>query len=115
MLMKTGVKDRIAKKTQLLKRKKRIESYAIYISRVLKQIDPECGISRDALSEMNFYVNFLFCLIVEESSKLVKISKRCTITERDIETAIRLLMPGELSRQAILEATRAVNKFMEQK
>ena len=34
-----------------------------------------------------------------------------TITSREIQTAVRLVLPGELSKHAVSEGTKAVTKF----
>ena len=40
--------------------KKRIESYSTYIYRVLKQVHPDTGISKKAMSIMNSFINDIF-------------------------------------------------------
>ena len=35
---------------------------------------------------------------------------RSTITSREIQTAVRLLLPGELAKHAVSEGTKAVTK-----
>merc|ERR1712029_679540 len=89
------------KKKRKGKRKgKRKESYAIYIYKVLKQVHPDTGVSSKAMSIMNSFVNDLFERIAAEASKLAHYNKRSTITSREIQTAVRLLLPGELAKHA---------------
>jgi len=38
-------------------------------------------------------------------------NKRSTITSREIQTAVRLTLPGELAKHAVSEGTKAVTKF----
>merc|ERR1712215_238939 len=80
------------------KGKKRKESYAIYIYKVLKQVHPDTGVSSKAMSIMNSFVNDLFERIAAEASRLAHYNKRSTITSREIQTAVRLLLPGELAK-----------------
>jgi len=75
------------------KRGKRKESYAIYIYKVLKQVHPDTSISSKAMGIMNSFVNNIFERIATEASRLVHYSKKSTISSREIQTAIRLLMP----------------------
>merc|ERR1712071_287481 len=96
-------------------RKKRKESYAIYIYKVLKQVHPDTGISSKAMSIMNSFVNDIFERIVAESSRLAKYNKRSTISSREIQTAVRLLLPGELAKHAVSEGTKAVTKYTSSK
>uniref|UniRef100_A0A8C6KY76 H2B clustered histone 6 n=1 Tax=Nothobranchius furzeri TaxID=105023 RepID=A0A8C6KY76_NOTFU len=76
------------------KRKRtRKESYAIYVYKVLKQVHPDTGISSKAMSIMNSFVNDIFERIASEASRLAHYNKRSTITSREIQTAVRLLLP----------------------
>jgi histone H2B len=74
-------------------------------------VHPEIGISRKAMSIMNSFINDTFDRIALESSKLVRFNKRRTLSSREIQTAVKLLLPGELARHAISEGTKAVTKY----
>ena len=91
--------------------KKRKESYSIYIFKVLKQVHPDTGISSKAMSILNSFVNDIFERIAGEASKLAKYNKKSTISSREIQTAVRLLLPGELAKHAVSEGTKAVTKY----
>ncbi|MEQ2163498.1 hypothetical protein GOODEAATRI_030721 [Goodea atripinnis] len=97
------------------KRKTRKESYAIYVYKVLKQVHPDTGISSKAMSIMNSFVNDIFERIASEASRLAHYNKRSTITSREIQTAVRLLLPGELAKHAVSEGTKAVTKYTSSK
>ncbi|CAF0796074.1 unnamed protein product [Adineta steineri] len=100
-----------AKKTDKKHRRKRKETYSIYIYKVLKQVHPDTGISSKAMSIMNSFVNDIFERIAAESSRLSHYNKRSTISSREIQTAVRLLLPGELAKHAVSEGTKAVTKY----
>ena len=102
-------------KSDKKKRPKRKESYAIYIYKVLKQVHPDTGISSKAMSIMNSFVNDLFERIAAEASRLAHYNKRSTITSREIQTSVRLLLPGELAKHAVSEGTKAVTKYTSSK
>src|SRR5579863_2061420 len=97
------------------RRHKRKESYAIYIYKVLKQVHPDTGVSSKAMSIMNSFVNDIFERIAAEASRLAHYNKRSTITSREIQTAVRLLLPGELAKHAVSEGTKAVTKYTSSK
>ena len=97
---------------------------------VLKQVHPDTGVSSKAMSIMNSFVNDLFERIAAEASKLAHYNKRqllsikmfliafiirSTITSREIQTAVRLLLPGELAKHAVSEGTKAVTKYTSSK
>ncbi|XP_043692392.1 histone H2B-like [Telopea speciosissima] len=97
------------------KKKKRIkkgsETYKIYLFKVLKQVHPDIGISSKSMGIMNSFINDIFEKIAQEASKLARYNKKPTITSREIQTAIRLVLPGELAKHAVSEGTKAVTKF----
>ena len=82
-----------------------------YIYRVLKQVHPDTGISKKGMSIMNSFINDIFERIALEASKLGRYSKKATMSSREIQTAVRLMLPGELSKHAVSEGTKAVTKF----
>ena len=97
------------------RRVKRKESYAIYVYKVLKQVHPDTGISSKAMGIMNSFVNDVFERIAGEASRLAHYNKKSTISSREIQTAIRLLLPGELAKHAVSEGTKAVTKYTSSK
>ncbi|CAK9805763.1 Histone H2B.1/H2B.2 [Anthophora quadrimaculata] len=102
-------------KSQGKSRKKRKESYGIYIYKVLKQVHPDTGVSSKAMSIMNSFVNDIFERIATEASRLTHYNKKNTITSREVQTAVRLLLPGELAKHAVSEGTKAVTKYTSSK
>jgi len=60
---------------------------------------------------MNSFVQDIFERVADESSRLAAINKKSTISSREIQTAVRLLLPGELAKHAVSEGTKAVTKF----
>lgn len=97
------------------RKRKRKESYGVYIYKVLKQVHPDTGISSKAMSIMNSFVNDIFERIANESSKLSTHNGKSTISSREIQTSVRLLLPGELAKHAVSEGTKAVTKYTSSK
>ena len=91
--------------------KKSTETYKIYIFKVLKQVHPDIGISSKAMGIMNSFINDIFEKLAQEASRLARYNKKPTITSREIQTAVRLVLPGELAKHAVSEGTKAVTKF----
>lgn len=63
------------------------------------------------MSIMNSFVNDVFERIANEASRLTVYGKRSTLSSREIQTAARLILPGELAKHAVSEGTKAVTKF----
>ncbi|XP_012090395.2 LOW QUALITY PROTEIN: histone H2B.9 [Jatropha curcas] len=107
-----GAIDKKKKKARRKKKaKKSVETYKIYIFKVLKQVHPDIGISSKAMGIMNSFINDIFEKLAQESSRLARYNKKPTITSREIQTAVRLVLPGELAKHAVSEGTKAVTKF----
>nr|GLL17927.1 histone H2B [Ipomoea trifida] len=87
--------------------KKSTETYKIYIFKVLKQVHPDIGISSKAMGIMNSFINDIFEKLAQEASRLARYNKKPTITSREIQTAVRLVLPGELAKHAVSEGTKA--------
>jgi histone H2B len=98
-------------KSKKKKKAKSIETYKIYIFKVLKQVHPDIGISSKAMSIMNSFINDIFEKLAMEASRLARYNKKPTITSREIQTSVRLVLPGELAKHAVSEGTKAVTKF----
>ena len=82
-----------------------------FVYKVLKQVHPEIGISSKAMNIMESFCNDLFERLAAEAAKLARYSKQSTILSRDIQTAVRLIIPGELAKHAVSEGTKAVTKY----
>ena len=112
---KAATKAKTATAGTKKRKRRRRESYSIYIYKVLKQVHPDTGVSSKAMSIMNSFVNDIFERIAAEASRLAHYNRRSTITSREIQTAVRLLLPGELAKHAVSEGTKAVTKYTSSK
>ncbi|CAL9769210.1 unnamed protein product [Musa acuminata subsp. burmannicoides] len=101
----------VGDKKKKKKAKKGTETYKIYIFKVLKQVHPDIGISSKAMSIMNSFINDIFEKLAAEASRLARYNKKPTVTSREVQTSVRLVLPGELAKHAVSEGTKAVTKF----
>ena len=69
------------------------------------------------MSIMNSFVNDIFERIAAEASSRLAMhyNKRSIITSREIQTAVRLLLAGELAKHTVSEGTKAVTKYTSSK
>jgi histone H2B len=107
------MQPRTSDDTMLRKKKKksRHDSYQTYVVKVLRQVHPKFGISSKAAAIMNSFVMDTFDRIATEAGRLCKYNKKDTLSSREIQTAVRLVLPGELAKHAVSEGTKAVTKF----
>ena len=71
----------------------------------------ETGISKKGMAVMNSFVHDVFDKVMGEAAKLTRYNKKATISSREVQTAVRLSLPGELAKHAVSEGTKAVTKF----
>ena len=90
---------------------RRVETYSTYIYKVLKTVHPEMGISTRGMSVMNSFLADVFERIAVEGGRLARYNKKSTLSSREIQTACRLMLPGELAKHAVSEGTKSVTKF----
>ncbi|KAL0235699.1 hypothetical protein GEMRC1_002281 [Eukaryota sp. GEM-RC1] len=81
------------------------------IWRTLKQVHPDLGISVKAMGIMDFIIHDIFERVTTEACRIARASGTNTLTSKEIQTAVRLLFPGMLSRFAVAEGTKAVSQF----
>jgi hypothetical protein len=86
-------------------------SFEVESSLFLMQVHPDTGISSKAMGIMNSFINDIFEKLAQEAARLARYNKKPTITSREIQTAVRLILPGELAKHAVSEGTKAVTKF----
>ena len=108
---KKATPAKAAPKRAAAPKKRRGETFSVYIYRVLKQVHPELGVSKKSMSIMNSFINDIFEKVAGESSRLVRYNKKHTLSSREVQTAVRLLLPGELAKHAVSEGTKAVTKY----
>ena len=110
-MAKTPAKKSAKKSAGTKRRGRRTESFSIYIYKVLKQVHPDTGMSKKGMSIMNSFINDIFDKVSSEAGKLVRYNKKATLSSREVQTAVRLVLPGELAKHAVSEGTKAVTKF----
>lgn len=89
-----------------------IGGYKRYVWRVLKQVHPDLGVSGHAMQVLDMMMADMFERLADEAARLSKATGRMTLTSREVQSAVRLVLPGELGKHAISEGTKAVSKYM---
>lgn len=93
------------------RRRKRGETFSIYIYKVLKQVQPKLGLGKKSMAIMNSFINDIFDRLGGEAVRLVQYNKKRTLSSREMQTSVRLLLPGELAKHAAAEGAKAVEKY----
>ncbi|KAM3685336.1 hypothetical protein ACJW31_11G110200 [Castanea mollissima] len=105
-------KEKPTKEKKIGKRKRSGEGYKRYVFMVLKQVHPGMGISSKAMTIFDNLMNDIFERLASEAAKLSKYTGRMTLSSREIQGAVRLVLPGELGKHANSEGTKAVTTYI---
>ncbi|WCJ41641.1 Histone H2B [Euphorbia peplus] len=87
-------------------------NYKVYVYRVLKQVHPELRISGRGMDIINSLMRDMFERIADEAAKLSQYTHRMTLSSREIQDAVKLILPGELGKHAIAEGSKAVTNYV---
>jgi histone H2B len=97
------------------KKRSRYQSFEWYvpnIHRVFKQIHPDKSISQQGLAVVNSIVNYVLVRIASEAGNLTQYKSNSILTSREIQIAVRLLLPGALATHAVKEGNKAMNRYI---
>ncbi|XP_020571600.1 late histone H2B.L4-like [Phalaenopsis equestris] len=86
--------------------------YKRYVLRVMKQVHPGMRVSGKAMSVIEGMMCDMFERIADEAAQLSKYTGKLTLSSKEIQDAVRLIMPGELGKHAISEGMKAVTTYM---
>ena len=95
------------------RRRKGKQTFNSYIFKVLKQVHPQTRISKKGIMVVNNFVTDTFDRVANEAARLVRMNKTATRGSREVQSAIRLVLPGELSKHAVSEGTKAMTKYQQ--
>ena len=86
-------------------------TFTSFVRKSLKAVNKELTLSSKAAAIVNSFIAHQFDRIATEAAALARASKRSTLGSREVQTAVRLLLPGDLAKHAIAEGVRAVSKL----
>uniref|UniRef100_A0ACD5VSV9 Uncharacterized protein n=1 Tax=Avena sativa TaxID=4498 RepID=A0ACD5VSV9_AVESA len=85
--------------------------YKRFVYRVLKQVHPDLGASGRTMEILDMMMADMFERLAEEAARLAKHAGKATLTSREVQSAVRLVLPGELAKHAVSEGTKAVTSY----
>ena len=92
-------------------KKKKTHFFEIFISKVLKQVSQNNGITSNAKQQINSFLCIFAKYISQIAFDLTIYAKKKTISEKEIKNAISTVLNGELLDNSILEGQKAVDSF----
>lgn len=86
-------------------------SFTIYITRLLKEVNPKLSLSNDSKNYLqNILISFLDHFMIYIST-MMDHNRVKTLSTRDIQSSVRLFFVGELAKHAISVGIKAVTRF----
>ena len=99
----------MAKKAKIAKNKR--VNFSINLHRIMKQVAPQCSISRQTMDMANELAHDLLDRLFDTAEAVRKYDDKGTLSARHVQVATRALLRTELASHAVSEATKAVQKF----
>ncbi len=94
-------------------KRKKTRYFETYISKLLKIVSPEHGITANAKQQLNSAVCIIAKNITGKTNYLTFISKKKTTSEKEVRNATRLLFSGSLLQDILTFADESVQKYAE--
>ena len=89
----------------------REDSLQIYIFRQLKKVHPEMGISKSAMLSLNSMILDIYRKVSRAATELSRSNKSMTLSANDIQSAVKLCIPGEIGKLSVSEGTKALTHY----
>ncbi|OBS69358.1 hypothetical protein A6R68_02101 [Neotoma lepida] len=106
---------RLLRRQRMKEEERRRNSFANYFPKVLRSVHVGFTLSEQSVSILDSFVKDMFERIATEASNLIRQNRSTTINSREIQTAVRLLLPGEICKLAIAEGTMALVRYISNK
>jgi len=88
------------------------DTYVSYLHKLIKKLsDDENGFKKSALSSLDLILRNISNQFDQESVRLCKSGKVVTVGIKQMRTVTKLLLPGELMKNAIIRGEQAILNF----
>jgi len=92
-------------------KKKKSRYFEIYISKIIKNISTNSGITSNAKQQFNSILCIITKIITDKTRGLSEVSNKKTVSEKEISNSLKLILPQQLCKNAIANAEKAINTF----
>lgn len=110
-VVETKVEQESAVEHEKVSKKKRTRYFETYISKVLRQISTESGITSNSKQQLNSSLCVVSRALANMVTQLTFVSNKKTMSEKEVANATRLLLSGTLLENATAHATTSVEQF----
>ena len=77
----------------------------------MREVHPEVGISKSAMVTLNSIILEVYRNLASTARDLCSKIEHKSLSACDIQTAIKIVIPGELCKHAVSEGARALTKY----
>ena len=105
-----GGSANVAKKSKR-KHKRSYRSFRTFIYKLHHQLHPDMGMGSQAAQVLDGMFFDLFDILVTQAAQLTAASNRKTLSSGDVLSAVRLVFPGELASNAVVEARKSLRRY----
>jgi histone H3/H4 len=92
-------------------KKKKTRFFETYISKVLKQVSSENGITANSKQQLNSALCHISRLVANKVITLTEIAKKKTMSDKEVINAIRIVFPVDLANNAIAHGQKAIETY----
>ena len=92
-------------------KKKKSRVFETYISKVLKTLSSSNGITSNSKQQLNSVVCLISKLICDKVFALTEISKKKTISQKEVKNSVKVLFPDDLADSVIDYGEKAVGNY----
>lgn len=87
------------------------EAFDSYIYKVIRNLHPDKGVSKKGMMVLSAITNDLFEKITIEATTLARYHNKQTLAANDVQAALRLLLPQDMTEHIIAEGMSAIEKY----
>ncbi|KAH8604769.1 putative Core histone H2A H2B H3 H4 [Trypanosoma vivax] len=81
-------------------------TWNVYVSRSLRSINSQMSMTSRTMKIVNSFVATCFERIATEAATIVRVNRKRTLGARELQTAVRLVLPADLAKHAMGRAPR---------
>lgn len=92
-------------------KKKKTRFFETYISKVLKKVSEQNGITANSKQQLNSTLCHISRIIANNVISLTEVAKKKTVSEKEVINSLYLTLPKELAEKAVEQSRRAMDTF----
>ena len=92
-------------------KKKKTRMFETYMLKIIKKLSETNGITNNAKQQLNSVVSSLAKLIADTAINLTEISKKKTMSEKEVTNAVKIILPADFSKNIMIISENSIQKY----